>query len=100
MTPSAPTQPADILAFPDPGERRLRLALRQLDAALTAQREAVKTFRDELTALRLALGGLETSAIELRGRLGEAAEDALQAQEAATALMRTAEAMEQVAEPR
>jgi len=99
MTP-APTQAADILAFPDPGERRLRLALRQLDAALTAQREAVQSFRNELGALRLALGGLETSAIDLRGRLGEVAEDALQAQEAAAELMRTAEAMEQVAQPR
>jgi DNA-binding FrmR family transcriptional regulator len=91
--PEASTAAADVLAFPTSPERRLRVALRQLDQALAEQREAVAAFRTQITALRGAMAGLGESAITLQENLGEAAREAEKAQAAAARLKATADAM-------
>ncbi|OYW09494.1 MAG: hypothetical protein B7Z53_02850, partial [Rhodospirillales bacterium 12-71-4] len=66
---------ADILTFPNSQERRLRVALRNLDAALAEQREAIAAFRAEMAALGTAVAGLGASSRTLQERLSDAAED-------------------------
>jgi predicted nuclease with TOPRIM domain len=84
---------AAILTFPNSGERRLRVALRNLDAALEEQRHAVAAFRAELAALGSAMQQLGESTQGLQDRLHEVAEDNALAHEAALRLQGTAEAM-------
>ncbi|WP_439594816.1 hypothetical protein [Falsiroseomonas sp.] len=91
-----PVIDADILPFPNTGERRLRVALRNLDAALAEQRQAIAAFRAELAALNSAVADLGQSTQLLQDRLHDAAEDTALAREAALRLQATAEAMEQV----
>lgn len=86
---------AELLAFPDTDERRLRRALRALDAALAEQRQSVAEFRAQLTALKGAVGQLGTSAQDLTSALADAAGEASRAQAAALQLAATADAMEQ-----
>ncbi|MGK7861561.1 hypothetical protein [Falsiroseomonas sp. E2-1-a4] len=83
----------DIVTFPNSNERRLRVALRNLDAALAEQRDAIGLFRAELAALGSAVNGLGDSAQALKERLHEAAEDTALARDAALRLQQTAEAM-------
>lgn len=85
---------AQLLAFPDTPERRLRRALRALDAALAEQRSAVALFRAQLDELKGAVGRLGTSTRDLSGALADAAADTARAQAAAQQLVVTAEAME------
>lgn len=97
LTPDAPPATAlgaaDILTFPASPERRLRVALRQLDQALAEQREAIAAFRTQMTALRGAVAGLGESAIKLRENLDTAGQEAEFAQAAAARLKATADAM-------
>lgn len=86
---------ADVLAFPNADDRRLRLALRNLDAALAEQREAIALFRTELAGLGSAVNGLGSSAQTLKDRLDDAAEDTALARDAALRLQQIAEAMTQ-----
>lgn len=88
---------AQLLAFPDTAERRLRRALRALDDALEDQRSAVALFRAQLDELKAAVGRLGTSAQGLNGTLAETAAETARAQAAAQQLVATAEAMEHVA---
>ena len=88
---------AQLLAFPDTAERRLRRALRALDAALDEQRSAVALFRAQLDQLKGAVGRLGDSAQGLGGALAETAAETARAQAAAQQLVATAEAMEHVA---
>ena len=69
---------AEIIAFPerrsetlpeDPSER-LRRALAALDAALAAQRTAVKTWRESLSDLQGTMQGLGTSLSGYHDTLG------------------------------
>jgi septation ring formation regulator EzrA len=87
---------AAILTFPNSNERRLRIALRNLDAALEEQRQAVAAFRAELAHLGHAVQGLGDSTQGLQDRLHEVAEDNALAHEAALRLQRTAAAMDRV----
>lgn len=87
---------AAILTFPNFGERRLRIALRSLDAALEEQRQAITAFRAELAMLGSAMQDLGLSAQALQDRLHEAAEDTGLARDAALRLQRTAAAMDRV----
>ena len=84
---------ADILPFPLTGERRLRMALRRLEAAVVGQREAVAAFRAELGVLNAAMAGLGDSTQTLRRKLDETAEDTMRAQSEALRLQTTAQAM-------
>jgi septation ring formation regulator EzrA len=87
---------AAILTFPNSGERRLRIALRNLDAALEEQRQAVAAFRAELAHLGSAIQELGDSAQGLQDRLHEVAEDNSLAHEAALRLQQTAAAMDRM----
>ena len=93
-TPPPVGQGAAVVAFPQAPDARLRVALRQLDAALAEQKEADAAFRRELAALGGASSCLGDSAEGLRERLSSAAEDTLRAQDAAARLVATAEAMQ------
>ncbi|NKE47610.1 hypothetical protein HB662_22720 [Roseomonas frigidaquae] len=93
MHENEPLASGDVLAFPNSNERRLRMALRNLDAALAEQREAIALFRSELAALGSAVNGLGDSAQALKDRLHDAAEDTALARDAALRLQQTAEAM-------
>lgn len=84
---------AGILAFPPSPERRLRVALRQLDQALADQREAVSVFRTQMAALSGAVAGLGESTLELRARLDDAAQETERAKATAAQLQATAAAM-------
>lgn len=86
---------AELLAFPDTDERRLRRALRALDAALDEQRRSVAEFRAQMSALKGAVDQLGASAQDLTIALADAAGEASRAQAAAQQLVATAEAMEQ-----
>lgn len=84
---------AALLAFPDTTERRLRRALRALDAALAEQRQAVAGLRGQLGALSDAVIGLGNSAQTLHGSLAEAAAETEKARSAARELTATAAMM-------
>lgn len=88
---------AVLLAFPDSGERRLRIALRKVDDALAEQRLAVAGFRAQLASLQQAVIGLGESAEALNASLGDAAEETTRAQAQASRLQATAEAMARLA---
>jgi multidrug resistance efflux pump len=88
---------AAVIPLPNQAEARLRVALRQLDAALAEQREAVASFRREMAALGGAVAGLQDSASLLGHRLAEAASESRRAEDAAARLLVTAEAMERLA---
>jgi ABC-type transporter Mla subunit MlaD len=60
---------AQILAFPQKPEDRLRAALRSLEAALAEQKDAFGALRTNLAALGGAVSGLETSVHGYRGAL-------------------------------
>lgn len=96
MQPQDPAASAEVIPLPNQAEARLRVALRQLDAALADQRAAVAAFRRELTALAGAVAGLGDSTSDLGQRLAAAARDGERAQDAAARLLVTAEAMERL----
>lgn len=103
-TPGQPDQDAavpdaQLLAFPDTEDRRLRRAMRALDSALDEQRSAVRHFRAQLDALKTAVGRLGDSAQDLGVALAEAAAETARAQAAAQQLLATADAMEHLARP-
>lgn len=88
---------ADLIQYPDSVERRLRRALRRLDAALADQREAVASFRTQLGTLNGAVQRLGERTESLRGTLAGAAAETVRAQAASRELMATAEKMEALA---
>ncbi|PWC30787.1 hypothetical protein [Teichococcus aestuarii] len=83
-------EPAPLLAFPQTPEDRLRLALRKLETALSAQAHAVAEFRQNLAALRDATGGLATQVHSYQETLGRTAEKVQHAHAAARTLEKTA----------
>jgi predicted RNase H-like nuclease (RuvC/YqgF family) len=95
-TPQDPS--ALTIPYPDTPERRLRRALRQLDAALAEQREAVGAFRAQLGVLKGSVEGLGARMSGLQARLGEAAAEAEAARIASRELSATAAAMERLAQ--
>jgi predicted trehalose synthase len=89
----SPVALVSLIAFPARPGDRLRLALRRLDSALEAQREAVAAWRTELGKLGSAMQGLDTSVADLRDGLTDAAEAVQRADEEVRRLDRTADAM-------
>jgi chromosome segregation ATPase len=81
------TQP---LPFPQRPEDRLRLALRDLEAALDDQARAVAEFRADLGVLGQALGALQDGLHTYRGRLAECQLDLAELRDEALKLERTA----------
>lgn len=82
---------ADILAFPQKPEDRLRAALRRLDDALAEQKLAFTEFRTNLAALGGAVNGLEGSLNQYRGSLATTQEDVARSHAAARRLEATAD---------
>lgn len=82
-----------IISFPQSSDARLRVALRQLDAALDEQRTAIAAFRRELAILSGAVAHLGSSAADLHASLGDAAEETTRARDAAKVLAVTAATM-------
>ena len=92
MHPTERTAPV-VLAFPQRPDDRLRLALRRLEAALGAQRDAVAGWRAELATLGSAVAGLREGALRYQASLSATAADLARARAAARALEATADAM-------
>lgn len=82
---------ADILAFPQKPEDRLRAALRRLEDALAEQKLAFTEFRTNLAALGGAVSGLEGSLDTYRASLAATQQDVARSQEAAKRLEKTAD---------
>ncbi|TDH63965.1 hypothetical protein E2C06_03825 [Dankookia rubra] len=82
---------ASLLAFPAREDDRLRLALRNLVAALEAQRIAVAALRGELSDLASSMQGLDTSLATYRAELDTTAATLHTAGDEARRLERTAE---------
>ncbi|WP_421994204.1 hypothetical protein [Roseococcus sp.] len=82
---------AQILAFPQKPQDRLRAALRSLEAALTEQKEAVGALRGSLAALGGAVSGLETRVQDYRGALAGTARELDGARASARRLEATAD---------
>ena len=89
--------PAPVLPFPNTPDRRLRLALRGLEAALEDQRTAVAGFRRDLGALSEAIAHLGASAAGYRDNLGGAAAEAARASRASRELFESAEKLDAAA---
>lgn len=85
---------ARLIPYPDTTERRLRRALRQLDAALADQRRAVAGLRVQLGALGGAVSALTGKAETLRDALAGAAAENARAHAASLVLLTTAERLE------
>lgn len=86
-----------VISFPHAHESRLRVALRQLDAALEEQRQAVAAFQRELANLSGALNHLVTTASGLHDSLTYASEETLRTRNAAVTLTITADHMDRIA---
>ncbi|HWX51309.1 MAG TPA: hypothetical protein VNZ61_24945 [Roseomonas sp.] len=84
-------QAAELLAFPQSPEDRLRLALRRLDTALAQQAAAVAGFRASLSDLRQAVGGLAGQVQRYRTALDDTAAKVERTREVALELERTAD---------
>lgn len=93
--PSAEAAAPRLLAFPDTAERRLRRALRDLDAAFADQRSAIAAFRASLDALGGAVLRLDASAQGLGVALEGASAETARTRTAARDLAATAEALDQ-----
>ncbi len=87
------TDNAAIIAFPQKPEDRLRVALRELEAALEDQSMAFQEFRVNMALLGTAVGGLERSLEGYRGTLDALADDAAHAHSHATEALRRAETL-------
>lgn len=89
--PASEHQHAAIIAFPQKPEDRLRVALRDLEAALDEQAMAFQEFRVNLALLGGAVGGLERSLEGYRGTLDALAADTADAHAIAVQAVRSAE---------
>lgn len=98
VTPDPATNPdAVILDFPDTEDNRLRRALRDLEAAMQDQRDAVADLRGNLADLGAAVGRLGNSAAALEAGLADTAARTAEAGDAARNLEATAMVMEDMA---
>jgi hypothetical protein len=82
---------AQILAFPQKPEDRLRAALRGLEDALAEQKEAFGTLRSNLATLGGAVSGLQTSLRGYGGALAGTAQGMAKAHAEASRLETTAD---------
>ena len=83
---------ADVITFPNKPEDRLRVALRELETALTDQALAFQEFRLNMAVLGTAVGGLERSLESYRGTLDAVALDVAEAHQLAEDAVRRIDA--------
>ncbi len=74
---------AEVISFPNKPEDRLRVALRELEHALSDQALAFQEFRMNMALLGTAVGGLERNLESYRGTLDTVGLDAAEAHHAA-----------------
>jgi hypothetical protein len=84
---------SEVISFPNKPEDRLRVALRELEHALSDQTLAFQEFRLNMAVLSTAVGGLERSLESYRGTLDAVALDAAEAHHTAVQAERRADAM-------
>jgi len=84
---------SEIITFPNKPEDRLRVALRELETALSDQSLAFQEFRLNMAVLGTAVGGLERSLESYRGTLDAVALDVAEARHTAVQAEQRASAM-------
>lgn len=84
---------SEVISFPNKPADRLRVALRELEHALSSQSLAFQEFRLNMTVLGTAVGGLERSLESYRGTLEVVSLDASEAHQVAVEAMRRAESL-------
>ena len=88
-------KPNEVITFPNKPEDRLRVALRELEQALSDQALAVQEFRLNMAVLGTTVGGLERSLEGYRGTLEAVALDVAEARHICAETMYRAETMVQ-----
>ena len=81
-----------VISFPNKPEDRLRVALRELETALSDQAIAFQEFRLNMAVLGTSVNGLERSLESYRGTLDEVAHDVAEARQVALDLVAYADA--------
>lgn len=84
---------AELLAFPQRPEDRLRIALHKLDEALRAQARATSDFRTAMGELKSKVGGMHTGMMAYRDALDRTATEIDRAVKKAKELQETARRM-------
>lgn len=84
---------AELLAFPQRPEDRLRIALHKLDEALRAQARATSDFRTAMGELKSKVGGMQTGMMAYRDALDRTATEIDRAVKKAKELQETARRM-------
>lgn len=87
------TKAAEIVAFPQRPQDRLRIALHKLDEALRAQARATADFRAAMGELKVKVGGMQTGVTAYRDALDRTAAEIDRAVKKAKELQETARRM-------
>ena len=91
--PETEAQPAEVLAFPQRPQDRLRIALHKLDEALRAQARATSDFRAAMGELKSKVGGMQHGVMAYREALDRTATEIDRAVKKAKELQETARRM-------
>ena len=91
--PETEAKAAEIVAFPQRPQDRLRIALHKLDEALRAQARATADFRNAMGELKTKVGGMQTGMLAYRDALDRTATEIDRAVKKAKELQETARRM-------
>ena len=91
--PATEAKAAEIVAFPQRPQDRLRIALHKLDEALRAQARATSDFRNAMGELKSKVGGMQTGMVAYRDALDRTATEIDRAVKKAKELQETARRM-------
>ena len=91
--PATEAKAAEIVAFPQRPQDRLRIALHKLDEALRAQARATSDFRSAMGELKTKVGGMQDGILAYRDALDRTATQIDRAVKKAKELQDTARRM-------
>ncbi|MCA3275856.1 MAG: hypothetical protein ING09_04820 [Roseomonas sp.] len=91
--PATEAKAAEIVAFPQRPQDRLRIALHKLDEALRAQARATSDFRSAMGELKTKVGGMQDGMVAYRDALDRTATQIDRAVKKAKELQDTARRM-------
>ena len=91
--PATEAKAAEIVAFPQRPQDRLRIALHKLDEALRAQARATSDFRSAMGELKTKVGGMQDGMLAYRDALDRTATQIDHAVKKAKELQETARRM-------
>jgi len=91
--PETEAKAAEIVAFPQRPQDRLRIALHKLDEALRAQSRATADFRNAMGELKTKVGGMQDGVLAYRDALDRTATEIDRAVKKAKELQETARRM-------